>query len=75
MYFKAASFRNLIVIDLDFSDYNPDNHWNIAVETLYRSYPKYFDRQAWANSVDPDQTPHNMVSDKGLHWLPTSSNY
>ena len=22
-------------------------------------YPKYWDKQAWANSVDPDQTPQN----------------
>ena len=35
----------------------------------YRTYPKYSDRKAWANSVDPDQTPHNVASDLGLHSL------
>ena len=30
---------------------------------------KYSDRQAWANSVDPDQTPQNAASDQGLHCL------
>ena len=24
-----------------------------------------------ANSADPDQTPHNVASDQGLHCLPT----
>ena len=26
--------------------------------------------QAWANSVDPDQMPHFVASDHGLHCLP-----
>ena len=30
---------------------------------LYHNAPKFLDRQAWANSVVPDQT------DQGLHWL------
>ena len=25
-----------------------------------------------ANSGDPDQTPHSVASDLGLHYLPTS---
>ena len=33
-------------------------------------YFTYSDRQAWANSVDPDQTPQNAASDQGLHCLP-----
>ena len=29
-----------------------------SLNTQYRRiYPKYWDIQAWANSVDPDQTP------------------
>ena len=31
---------------------------------------KYWDRQAWANSEDPDQNPQNAASDHGLHCLP-----
>ena len=30
----------------------------------------YLDRQAWANSVDPDETPQNVASHQGLHYLP-----
>ena len=33
----------------------------------YHIYPKYSERQTWANSVDPDQTPKNLVSNQGLH--------
>ena len=36
----------------------------------YRNNPKYWNRQAWANSVDPDQMPHSAASDLGLHCLP-----
>ena len=36
----------------------------------HRNNPKYWDRQAWTNSVDPDQTPQNAASDQGLHCLP-----
>ena len=25
-----------------------------------------------ANSIDPDQTPHSVASDQGLHCLPVS---
>ena len=35
----------------------------------YCTYSTYSDRQAWANSVDPDQTPQNAASDQGLHCL------
>ena len=35
----------------------------------YRSYPEYTDRQALANSVDPDQTPRNAASDQNLLCL------
>ena len=34
-------------------------------ESISCIYPKYSDRQIWANSVDPDQTPHNAASDQG----------
>ena len=34
-------------------------------------YSIYFwDRQAWVNSVDPDQKLMNLASDQGLHCLP-----
>ena len=31
--------------------------------------PKYSDRQAWTNNVDPDQMPQNTASDQGLYLL------
>ena len=30
----------------------------------------YWDRQAWGNSVDPDQMQHNVATDQSLHCLP-----
>ena len=33
-------------------------------------YRMYSDRQAWANSVDPDETPQNAASHQGLHCFP-----
>ena len=40
-----------------------------TIDLHYRIYPKYSDRQACANSVDPDQTPQNAASDQGLRCL------
>ena len=42
--------------------------WSFDQNTV--CYPKCSDRQARANSVDPDQTPQNAASDQGLHCLP-----
>ena len=36
-----------------------------------RIYPEYLGRQAWVNSVDPDQMLQNAASDLGLHCLPS----
>ena len=35
----------------------------------------YLDRQAWANSVDPDEMLQNAVSNQGLHCLPLTQQY
>ena len=48
---------------------------NVKRKTTYHIYSKYWDRQAWANPIDLDQIPHNMVSqnmasDQGVHCLP-----
>ena len=42
---------------------------------MYRNNPKCWDRQAWANSVDPDQMLQNAASDLGLHCLPLIQHY
>ena len=31
---------------------------------------KYWDRQAWVNSVEPNQMLQNALSEHGLHSLP-----
>ena len=40
---------------------------------IYRNNPKYCDRQAWTNSVDPDQTP--AASDQDLLCLSLIQQY
>ena len=40
------------------------------VFTLWWQTGRHTDRQAWSNSVEPDQTPHYAASDQGLHCLP-----
>ena len=30
--------------------------------------PKYWDREVWANSVDPDQMQQNKAFDQDLYW-------
>ena len=32
-------------------------------------YPKYWDRHAWVNRVDPDQTSQIAASDAELHHM------
>ena len=44
--------------------------WAGLVWSNYRTFITYLDRQVWANSVGPDQTPQNAASDQGLHCLP-----
>ena len=40
------------------------------VHNHFLIHPKYLDRQAWANCVDPDQMPWNVTSQQGLQSLP-----
>ena len=44
-------------------------------ESNYQNNRKYWDRQAFANSVDPEQMPQNVESDQGLHYLPYIQQY
>ena len=50
--------------------------WFIHVYIIFPSpaelpfYRMYSDRQTWANSVDPDETPQNAASHQGLLCLP-----
>ena len=42
---------------------------------IYHNNPKYWDENACANSVDPDQMPHSVASDQGQHCLPLIQKY
>ena len=55
--------------------HNEGNQSSLCGRTIsllyeYRIYRTYSDRQAWANSVDPDETPLKAASHQGLHCLP-----
>ena len=55
VYFKTKMYKDIISFPL----------------SIYRNFPKFSDRQVWANSADPDQTaPREEQSDQGLHCLP-----
>ena len=41
--------------------------WSFFVLSCYVEIPVFY-----ANSVDPDQTPHSAAPDQGLHYLPLS---
>ena len=45
-----------------------DTYFHMCIPS-YHNNPKYWDRRASANSVDPDQMPQNAASDQGLHCL------
>ena len=49
--------------------FNQFLHYLLFKKT-YHNNPEYWDRQASANSVDPDQMLHSAASDLGLHYLP-----
>ena len=36
---------------------------------IYRIYPKYSDRLAITNSIEPNRTPQNVASNQDLHCL------
>ena len=40
------------------------------IHVKYHIYLMYSDKQAWANSVDPDEMPQNAASHQALHCLP-----
>ena len=39
----------------------------VSVNLIHRTYAKYLDRRAWANTVDPHQMTQNTASDQGLY--------
>ena len=58
---------------IDFTGADPEllmRGWGGSIWSNVRTYPTYLERQAWTNSVDPDQTPENAASDLGPLCLP-----
>ena len=49
----------------------------LLISTQYHNNPKYWDRQAFANSLDPDMMLKNEASDQDqdLHCLPNIQQY
>ena len=64
---------NLKVLNHNFSRRHLDFFFclqrKIRLVYWYRNNLKYWDRLAFANSIDPDQMPQNVASDQGLHCL------
>ena len=67
--FLISAQKYMLWVLIRMSNHNICFHAEIG-KTVYSNNPKYWDRQAWANSVDPDQMPHSAASDQGLHFLP-----
>ena len=44
-----------------------DHDYVVNTHTEYSIYRMYSDRQAWANSVNQDETPQKAASNHGLH--------
>ena len=68
--FYCLKGGNCICLDDEFYESDPafffmnqgriqDDFWRDSIWSNFRTYSTYSDRQAWANSVDPDQTPQN----------------
>ena len=47
---------------------------HVISHVSYHNRPKYLDRLAFANNVDPDQTLQNVASDQRLQVCHTYSN-
>ena len=45
-----------------------DDFWKGFIWSNFRTYSTYSDRHAWANSVDPDQTPQNAFKPSLKRW-------
>ena len=37
--------------------------------SIYYNNPKYWNRHAWTNNVDPEQKLQNAAFDQGLHYV------
>ena len=76
-YLMVKSFNHTLTNDIiSFEQLGPDLYLSYLVfpviayvSPCFICYVPFLDRQACANSVGPDQMPHNVASDQGLHCL------
>ena len=66
VYPQSNQHPNTLYYSVQWADINESS----ASFFAYYYNPKYWDKQAWANSVDPDQTPQKAAFNQGLHCLP-----
>ena len=76
IFFKSQDFR-LFFLHSNYEDMQGSSLIKQLIhskgsfaEQHYHNNPKYWDRQAWANSVNPDQMLQNRASDQDLYCLP-----
>ena len=46
------------------------SRYTVSYQTVHHINRMYSDRQAWANSIDPDEISQNTASHQGQHCLP-----
>ena len=61
---------NLVETDLKVGVWSGRVLYSVCSFKTYSIYRIFSDRQAWANSVDPDEKLQNAASHQGLHCLP-----
>ena len=66
----------MALTDLDLScPHMPSASVLLEAAVINRIFRMFSERQALANSVDPDETPQNAASHQGLHCLPLNQQF
>ena len=76
--FRVSWFRSFGLVLLAIIKLSVKSQWYLDVTGSYdcvlfhsyHIYHMYSDKQTWANSIDPNETPQNAASQQGLHCLP-----
>ena len=76
MTLKFTFTVRAILVSLSFTDPVFASKHNLKDHKINRNiYPKYWERQAEINSIEPDQMLQNAASDKGLHCFPMNQQF
>ena len=65
---KMTILIKLLWVGCHFFFFFKFNSITFMMMIFYPIYTKYLDRQAWANSVDSDQMPQDVISNQGLQF-------